>query len=352
MKKQRSTKTSSTERKRSNLVDPPDGDINVDPQVEVLISFEVEDETWETDVFVEINGTRVVENGVSKNGWTTTRFYKQGNFGHVGVRKPGGMPRRDIFVKAWCNNAFTVDQRFFVKDASAYKMRPDNGVKIPNGWFSIGGEWDIRGEKFEELDHLGQGIPCKDLCAIYPGDNTVGFLREGEVEWRFVPDGVFDGMKDVDMARVDDGYALVVLTDKKTRLVKHGLFREFNDTGQSVEITDRFINISKKEETHHLPVNYEPSPLEDTFRSWYMMTCERDGNWRHQFGDDLFLWIKEDEMVAMIDPDPFLDQADSILWRRNDVQTSFRDIDILDREHIVVNNEVFVNVNNPQIDKI
>lgn len=352
MRKSKSSKTNSTRSKVSKLVDPPNGDINVDPQSEILIAFEVEGDNWETDAFAEVNGRSVVENGVAKNGWTTTRFYKQGHFGHMGLRKPGGMPREDIFVKAWCQDAFTVDQRFFVKGASAYKRRPENSVKIPNGWFSINGTWRIRGKKYDTPDYLSGGIPCRDLCAVYPQENTVGFLGEDGVEFRYVPDGVFENYNDLDMARLGDGYILVVIADQETRIVKPRFWRNVKDSAESVEITDRYINISHEEGTFHLPVDYEPTPLEDSFDSWYRMTCERDGDWDHRFGDDLFLWIGDEEMVAMNDPDPFFDTSDAVLWRRNDIRTELKNIDILDSEHVVVNDEVFLNVKNPSVYKI
>lgn len=313
------------------LTRPASGSVDVDPLIEILITFEHPDPHRE-DVFVRVDGEWAVIAGEVTENFTETRCTNIKGVMQWGLRRAGGLPPRDIVVSAWCTpQCSTVEQRFFVRGARKKAMI---NIPINHNWCRVSGG----------VFAVSEGRP-------FPGDIVVHDSGKVDLGNRsvYLPPQVLSDV--LDIRRIDGSWALISSDGQDTYLVRPGQIHVFKFESMAVGITDRYLNFQiAPDASGHIPVNYYPSSNETSASDLFRF--QHTGAWDMQWRNDISVWHNENEMIVKHESRPMRGISDDILWTQEDLDEPIEDVRIIDKSHVLVNNHLRLNTKTPEIREV
>lgn len=338
-----------------HLLKPNPGAVQVDPQTEILISFQdIPDENWKDQVNVDINGRMAIRDGTIHPDFETTRCNRSHQTGRWGIRPNDPLPEQDIMVQASCAGDCSENQRFFVRGSStnyspnrpAYTVRKKTWHTA--GWFWIHKEgWKTPFQSIEAPVYPSRVVPVagRTWMAIYPKRGILQYIQDGDIqEESFQP---VEEDADVDCIYGDRGWLLVA--NDSNGVHTFGDDHECHWGFQADDVCiEEMIHAKVGTLSFHLPLFYDPAIGENTLESWYMMSQHLEES-EIAFKNDLCVVWNEDQMIARHDFDPLLGESDDMLWESDDIDAPFKDVRILNSNHVLVNDNIYLNTRYPKI---
>jgi hypothetical protein len=326
------------------MASPTCGDINILPQVEILIVLKHK-YAYLSDVCIKINGKYVVKNGEASKDYVIVRSYKKNDFIRFGIRHKNGLPEESIMVQAWCSTECrTINEIFFVKGAHSTigikefnsKLRVNkcnSGYVLSNEVvFESGMEFDINQHEVRMFNAKKNIIDRAMVPEKFMDDYISYYACANGEDWSFL----ISGKKDSLMIRSD---------------LRVGKLYEFPMT--DIHINNQWVQgrNPKNGQTYHLPYKYIPGKL-DNF--WFKMQFDEHEQYPYcKLWGKTQAWFNLNEIIVRYDCDPVLNEFSDILWTALDIGVPrIKSVKIISNSSMIVNDSFLVDFINPNVCKI
>lgn len=308
---------------------PPSNSTNVDPMTEILVTFENSGGDRK-DINIIVDGEWAVREGLLEDPFLEVRFHESGGVIQIGVRKRIPLAPRDIMVSAWCKpGCSSVEQRFFVRGAKTNVLPPNS----TRSCWSSGG--------FFSTD---KGSPFPSRIVV---------TKDGEVimdeSRHFIPPEIVSD--EMDIIRFEGSWIMVSSRKGKTYISTPDRLNVYDFDCTNISVNKDLISAKLDGGMSiHLPTSYIPSSTERDPCDWFSFSHE--GNWSMRFEKNIHVWWNEEEMMVKHEPNPLLGLSDDMLWTNKDIKSDFTSVRIVDKNHVVVNDSMYLDTINPKITKI